>query len=107
MLDNSPDLKGFFSNRLDIHEMEIDDMVKIAKDYAEEQVYIIDEMGELALYAKLDDISGRNPVLSIEDIQEVIDDAIAHANRFSLGKIFGRIHKNKDDMRVLSEQDFL
>ncbi len=107
MLDNSPDLKGFFSNRLDIHEMEIDDMVKIAKDYAEEQYYIIDEMGELALYAKLDDISGRNPVLSIEDIQEVIDDAIAHANRFSLGKIFGRIHKNKDDMRVLSEQDFL
>lgn len=107
MLDNSPDLKGFFSNRLDIHEMEIDDMVKIAKDYAEEQFYAIDEMGELALYAKLDDISGRNPVLSIEDIQEVIDDAIAHANRFSLGKIFGRIHKNKDDMRVLSEQDFL
>lgn len=107
MLDNSPDLKGFFSNRLDIHEMEIDDMVKIAKDYAEEQFYTIDEMGELALYAKLDDISGRNPVLSIEDIQEVIDDAIAHANRFSLGKIFGRIHKNKDDMRVLSEQDFL
>ena len=107
MLDNSPDLKGFFSNRLDIHEMEIDDMVKIAKDYAEEQFYIIDEMGELALYAKLDDISGRNPVLSIEDIQEVIDDAIAHANRFSLGKIFVRIHKNKDDMRVLSEQDFL
>ena len=107
MLDNSPDLKGFFSNRLDIHEMEIDDMVKIAKDYAEEQFYIIDEMGELALYAKLDDISGRNPVLSIEDIQEVIDDAIAHANRFSLGKIFGRIHKNKDDMRVLGEQDFL
>ena len=99
MLDNSPDLKGFFSNRLDIHEM--------AKDYAEEQFYAIDEMGELALYAKLDDISGRNPVLSIEDIQEVIDDAIAHANRFSLGKIFGRIHKNKDDMRVLSEQDFL
>ena len=107
MLDNSPDLKGFFSNRLDIHEMEIDDMVKIAKDYAEEQFYTIDEMGELALYAKLDDISGRNPVLSIEDIQEVIDDAIANANRFSLGKIFGRIHKNKDDMRVLSEQDFL
>ncbi len=107
MLDSSPDLKGFFSNRLDIHEMEIDDMVKIAKDYAEEQFYTIDEMGELALYAKLDDISGRNPVLSIEDIQEVIDDAIAHANRFSLGKIFGRIHKNKDDMRVLSEQDFL
>ena len=107
MLDNAPDLKGFFSNRLDIHEMEINDMVKIAKEYAEEQFYVIDDMGELALYAKLDDISGRNPVLSIEDIQEVIDDAVIHANRFRIGRLFGKMRRNKDEMKTLSEQDFL
>jgi hypothetical protein len=87
--------------------MEIDDMVKIAKDYAGEQFYSIDEIGELALYAKLDDISGRNPVMSIEDIQEVVDEAIEHANRFSLGKLFGRMKKNKGEMGTLTEQDFL
>jgi hypothetical protein len=107
MLDNAPELKEFFTNRLDIHEMEIDDMVKIAKDYAGEQFYSIDEIGELALYAKLDDISGRNPVMSIEDIQEVVDEAIEHANRFSLGKLFGRMKKNKGEMGTLTEQDFL
>ena len=107
MLDNTPDLKEFFTNRLDIQEMEINDMVKIAKEYAADCFYEIDEMGELALYAKLDDISGQNPVLSIEDIQEVIDDAIAHANRFGLGKLFGKIRKSKGEMSVLTEHDFL
>ena len=107
MLSNTPDMKEFFTNRLDICEMEINDMVKIAKEYATDQLYEIDEMGELALYAKLDDISGRNPVLSIEDIQEVIDEAIAHANRFGIGKIFGKIRKGKGEMGVLTEHDFL
>lgn len=107
MLDNTPDLKEFFTNRLDIREMEINDMVKIAKEYAADCFYEIDEMGELALYAKLDDISGQNPVLSIEDIQEVIDDAIAHANRFGIGKLFGKIRKSKGEMSVLTEHDFL
>ena len=107
MLNSTPELNEFFTNRLDIHEMEINDMVKIAKEYAAEQFYEIDEMGELALYAKLDDISGHNPVMSIEDIQEVIDEAIAHANRFGLGKLFGKIRKGKGEMSTLTEQDFL
>ena len=107
MLVNYPDLKNFFTNRLDIHEMEINDMVKIARDYAEEQMFTFDEIGELALFAKLDDISGRNPVLSIEDIQEVVDDAIEHANKFSLGKIFGRRKKTSDGLGILTEQDFM
>ncbi len=107
MLVNNPELKVFFNNRLDIHEMEINDMVKIAKDYALEQMYEIDEMGELALYAKLDDISGRNPAMSIEDIQEVIDDAIENANRFGISKIFSRMKRGKGHYKQLTEQDFL
>lgn len=107
LLDNAPELKNFFTNRLDIHEMDINDMVKIAKEYAEEQSYSIDEIGELALYVKLDDLSGRNPVMSIEDIQEVIDEAIEHSNRFSIGKLFGKIRKGRGEAGILTEQDFL
>lgn len=107
LLSNAPELQDFFTNRLDIHEMDINDMVKIAKEYAEEQLYAIDEIGELALYVKLDNIIGKNPVMSIEDIQEVIDEAIEHSNRFSIGKLFGKIRKNKGEMGILTEQDFL
>ena len=107
LLDNAPELKEFFTNRLDIREMSINDMVKIAKEYAAQQLYSIDEIGELALYVKLDDISGKNPVMSIEDIEDVIDEAIEHANRFSIGKLFGKLRKNKSETGILTEQDFL
>ena len=107
LLENQPDLKNFFTNRLDIEEMEINDMLRIAKEYAMEQFYEIDEMGELALCAKLDDISGRDPIISIEDIQEVIDEAIEHANKLSIKGIFGKLKKAKGEMRTLTEQDFL
>ena len=106
MLDNNLELRSYFNNRLDIEELEINDMVKIAKEYAATQFYEIDAMGELALYARLDDISGSNPLMSIEDIQEVIDEAIEHEKKFSFGKIFGKMKKGKGDMSVLTEQDF-
>ena len=107
MLITHSELKRFFNNRLDIIEMGITEMVKLAREYARSQFYDIDEMGELALSAKLDDISGSNPDISIEDIEEVIDDAIDHANKFSIGKIFGKMKKGKGEYQTLSEQDFL
>ncbi len=65
MLDNMPDLKDLFNNRVDIMEFEINDLVKVAKAYAEREHYTIDDIGILALYAKIDDISGRNQGMPI------------------------------------------
>ena len=107
MLDNMPDLKDLFNNRVDIMEFEINDLVKVAKAYAEREHYTIDDIGILALYAKIDDISGRNQGMTFEEVEEVIDDAIDHANRFTIGKIIGKIKKNKLGMGVLTEEDFL
>ena len=84
MLDNMPDLKDLFNNRVDIMEFEINDLVKVAKAYAEREHYTIDDIGILALYAKIDDISGRNQGMTFEEVEEVIDDAIDHANRFTI-----------------------
>lgn len=107
MIENMPDLKNFFTNRLDIKEMEIDDMAKIAKDYALEQSYEIDDMGMLALYAKLDDVSGKNSGITQEDIQEIVDDAIKHANRLRIGKLFGKLRRRSNELSVLTEEDFM
>lgn len=107
MLDNMPDLKELFNNRVDIMEFEINDLVKVAKAYAEREHYTIDDIGILALYAKIDDISGRNQGMTFEEVEEVIDDAIDHANRFTIGKIIGKLKKNKLGMGVLTEEDFL
>ncbi len=107
MLDNMPDLKDLFNNRVDIMEFEINDLVKVAKAYAEREHYTIDDIGILALYAKIDDISGRNQGMTFEEVEEVIDDAIDHANRFTIGKIIGKLKKNKLGMGVLTEEDLL
>ena len=107
MLDNMPDLKDLFNNRVDIMEFEINDLVKVAKAYAEREHYTIDDIGILAQYTKIDDISGRNQGMTFEEVEEVIDDAIDHANRFTIGKIIGKLKKNKLGMGVLTEEDFL
>lgn len=107
ILENMPDLKQLFSNRLDIVEFEINDLVKVAKAYAQREHYTIDDIGTLALYAKIDDINGRNQGMTFEEIEEIIDDAIDHANRFTFGKLIGKLRKNKSEMGILTEEDFL
>lgn len=107
ILENMPDLKQLFNNRLDIVEFEINDLVKVAKAYAQREHYTIDDIGTLALYAKIDDINGRNQGMTFEEIEEIIDDAIDHANRFTFGKLIGKLRKNKSGMGILTEEDFL
>ena len=107
MLINSKELKKLFNNRVDIKELEISDMVKIARDYAREQFYEIDEMGELALSAKLDDLMGSSKSITVEDIEDIVDQAIEHASKFRIGNLFGKLKKNNSEFKTLSEQDFL
>ena len=107
MLDNIPELENMFNNRLDIPEFELEDMCRIAVEYARSEHYRIDELGNLALHAKLADVSGRNQGISFEEIEEIVDEAIEHSNRFTIGKLFGKIGKRKGTMNVLTEEDFL
>ncbi len=107
MLINSKELKKLFNNRVDIKELEISDMVKIARDYAREQFYEIDEMGELALSAKLDDLMGSSKSITVEDIEDIVDQAIEHASKFRIGNLLGKLKKNNSEFKTLSEQDFL
>ena len=101
-----PALEDMFSNQIYIKEFNIDDYVKIAKDYAETKGYVIDEMGTLALYAKIDDINGKNQGISRPEIYEIIDEAVAYAERFKFSKIIDKIKKTHYEMGVLKEEDF-
>lgn len=102
----NPVLEDIFSNQISIKEFEMDDLVKIAKDYAESKQYIVDEMGTLALYAKINDISGKNQGISRNEIYEIIDEAIVHAERFKISKLIGKIKRTHYEMGLLKEEDF-
>ncbi len=106
LIETNPIINEMFNNKLCIREFSIDDYVKVAKQYAQEQNYVIDEMGTLALFAKIDDISGKNQGITREEIEEIIDDAIVHAERFKFSKLIGKIKRTRYEMGVLKEEDF-
>lgn len=102
----NPILEDIFNNQISIKEFDMDDLVKIAKDYAESKQYVVDEMGTLALYAKINDISGRNQGISRTEIYEIVDEAIVHAERFKISKLIDKIKRTHYEMGVLREEDF-
>lgn len=101
-----PTLEDMFTNQIYIREFGIDDYVKIAREYAEQKQYVIDEMGTLALYAKIDDINGKNQGISRPEIYEIIDKAISHAEKFKISKLIGKLKRTHYEMGVLKEEDF-
>lgn len=107
LVDSIPKIKAYFGNRLDIPEFEIRDLVKVAQAYALRENYEIDGMGMLALHAKLDEITGKNQGMTFEEVEEVVDDAIEHSKRMTIGKLIGKLKKNKSNVSILTEEDFL
>lgn len=101
-----PMLETMFNNQINLHEYDINEWVTVAKDYARTESYYIDEMGTLALYAKVDALYGLNRSIEVEDIEKIIDDAIDHAERFTLGRLF-RGKKKSGNLKALREGDFL
>lgn len=101
-----PALEDIFNNQISIKEFSIDDFVRVGKEYAQSKNYVIDEMGTLALYAKIDDYSGKNQGISRTEIYEIIDEAISHAERFKISRLIGKLKRTHYEMGLLKEEDF-
>ena len=86
----------------------VKDWAKVAVEYAESQGYTIDEMGLLALHAKIDQLYTITLVIHKNHVEQIIDIAIENAESKSLGKMFKSLFKKKDkEMNVLTEDDFM
>ncbi len=107
MLNSYPFMDSMFENRIVIKEYDIHEWVAYAKAYAKESGYLIDEMGTLALYAKIDEVYGINRGLEKSSVEEIIDDAIERAEHTGFGKIISAFSKkSKDNLGVLKETNF-
>ena len=79
----------------------------MAADYAKKQGYIIDEMGTLALSAKIDQLRAITLVVHKNHIEQLIDGAIANSNKLTVGNLFAKFkNKTGDGYRVLTEKNF-
>ncbi len=105
-----PDLAVKFNARIDIQVLDNDGLVNYAKEYAREQEYAIDDMGILALYTKISDMQTIDHAVTVEEVKEMVDKAIVHAEKKNMSHfmdiIFAKRY-DREDMIILREKDFL
>lgn len=98
-----------FSEKINIPIFTSDELVAFAKSYANELGYTIDEMGVLALYNSISNIQKLDQATTLTEVKEIVDDAIARAERGGLKKAFSIITSRRyddDDYVILHEKDF-
>ncbi|MBP3487154.1 MAG: tetratricopeptide repeat protein [Roseburia sp.] len=98
-----------FSEKITIPIFTSDELVSFAKAYARELGYTIDEMGVLALYNSISNIQKLDQATTLTEVKDIVDGAIAHAERGGLKKAFSIIASRRydeDDYVILHEKDF-
>lgn len=98
-----------FSERINIPIFTNDELVIFAKAYAEENGYVIDEMGVLALYNCISNIQKLDKETTIAEVKEIVDDAITHVETGRFRIAFGVLTSTRfdeNDYVILHEKDF-
>ena len=86
-----------------------EDLVGFAKSYACELGYEIDEMAILALHNCISNIEKYDQATTLEEVKDIIDDAIDREAHSGLRKFFNILTANRytdDEKIVLTEKDF-
>ncbi len=110
LLEQVPALNDCFNARVNIEALDNDSLVAFGKRYAKEKEYSIDEMGLLALHTRISDNQTSDHAVTLLEVKEMVDDAIGHANRKSLGHFFDILFAKRydeEDMIILRENDFI
>ena len=98
-----------FSERISIPIFTSDELVAFGKSYAAENGYSIDEMGILALYNCISNIQKIDCETTVAEVKDIVDDAIANAERGALKKAFSILSAKRfdaEDYVILHEKDF-
>lgn len=103
LTDKIPYVKDFFNGRIDIIPMSMEMLISFAIRYAREKGYVIDDMGHLALSKCISDMRRGNHTVTIDEVKEVVNDAIHHSGK---KKLFGKARKDEDGYIILKEKDF-
>ncbi len=109
LLSSNREFRRKFTSRLEVPIFINDELVTFGQTYAQENGYRIDEMGILALYSKIDTLQREDHAVTVAEVKEVMDEAMAHSQKASAKKLVKRVFgKNTDDADriILSEKDF-
>ncbi len=101
--------EGIFNLKIDIPTYTNDDLVFHGREYARGKEYTIDDMGVLALYTRIDEMQTADHFVTVDEVEEIVDQAIRHADRRTpqhfIDLIVGKRYDD-NDLIVLREKDF-
>ena len=109
-LEKHEKLRECFTARMDVEALSNNTLVAFGKQYAREMEYSIDELGELALHTRIEDMQTIDHVVTVVDVKQIVDEAIAHANKKTLKHFFDFLFAKRyddEDMIILTEKDFV
>ena len=98
-----------FDVRLELPTNSNNDLVEYAMKYARENEYIIEDMAKLALSKKIDELQTFDHPVTIKEVEEIMDAAMASADKFSLAHFKDVLlskRYDKDDLIIIKERDF-
>lgn len=105
----NPDFKRKFTSRLELPVFINDELVTFGQTYAKENGYKLDEMGILALYSRIDVMQREDHAVSVAEVKEIMDEAIAHSQKANVKHLARRVFKrstDESDRIILKEEDF-
>ncbi len=109
ILSSNREFRKKFTSRLEVPIFVNDELVTFGQTYAQENGYRIDEMGILALYSRIDAMQREDHAVTVAEVKDIMDEAMAHSQKVSAKKLVKRVlGKNTDDADriILTEKDF-
>ena len=105
----NPDFKRKFTSKLELPVFINDELVTFGQTYAKENGYKLDEMGILALYSRIDVMQREDHAVTVAEVKEIMDEAIAHSQKANVKhlarRVFGKGTDHSDRI-ILKEEDF-
>ena len=105
----NPSFKKKFTSKLELPVFINDELVTFGQTYAKENGYKLDEMGILALYSRIDVMQREDHAVTVAEVKEIMDEAIAHSQKANVKHLARRVFgKGTDDSDriILKEEDF-
>lgn len=109
LLNFNPDLAKKFNHRIVLKQYTVNELVEMARKFARRRSYEVDDDALLELYLRIDKLHAVTDNIRLDDVKEIINQAIEHSEKRASRKLFKGIkkkHTENGDLIYLTESDF-
>ncbi len=109
LINFNPELTNTFNHRIILKQYTVNELVEMAKRFARKRQYEVDDDALLELYLKIDKLHNVNDNIKLDDIKEIINQAIVNSEKRASRRFFGGLKKKRSengDVIFLTEADF-